>query len=209
MESVADPARRTQAQRSAETRAALLEATVDCLAEVGYAATTTRRIAERAGVTPGALQHHFASKAELIGASATTVGERMLRELTATELPGRDEPARLVATLLDRAWQVHTGPHVAVIAELHLAARHDAELRARLAAAQHTVVELAAAAVAALFPAVAGADQGQRIRTVMATLLGLAIGGYADPDARDAAWPATRDHLLALVSRRDDGEEQR
>lgn len=209
MESVADPARRTQAQRRAETRAALLEATVDCLAEVGYAATTTRRIAERAGVTPGALQHHFASKAELIGASATTVGERMLRELAATEPPGRGEPGRLAAALLDRAWEVHTGPQVAVIAELHLAARHDAELRARLAAAQQTVVELAAAAVAAFFPGAAGADQARRVRTVMATLLGMAVAGYADPGARDAAWPATRDHLLALVSERSDGEEQR
>lgn len=208
MESVADPARRTQAQRRAETRVALLEATVDCLAEVGYAATTTRRIAERAGVTPGALQHHFASKAELIGASATTVGERMLRELTATELPRGGDPGRLAAALLDRAWEVHKGPQVAVIAELHLAARHDGELRARLAAAQQTVVELAVAAVTALFPAVAGADQAQRIRTVMATLLGLAVAGYADPDARDAAWPATRGHLLALFSGLSDGEEQ-
>src|SRR5712675_230963 len=59
--------RRTQAERRAATRTALLDAAIDCLVAEGYANTTTRRIAERAGLTPGALQHHFVSKAELLG----------------------------------------------------------------------------------------------------------------------------------------------
>ena len=50
--------RRTQAERTATTRAALLAATVDVLVERGYRATTTQDVARRAGVSYGALLHH-------------------------------------------------------------------------------------------------------------------------------------------------------
>ena len=46
--------RRTQAQRVAETRGRLLDATVECLAEIGYARMTTGDVAERAGMSRGA-----------------------------------------------------------------------------------------------------------------------------------------------------------
>ncbi len=45
--------RRTQAERSALTRAQLLDATVECLSALGYARTTTTEIAERAGLSRG------------------------------------------------------------------------------------------------------------------------------------------------------------
>src|SRR5262249_61236914 len=61
--------RRTQAQRTAATRAALLEATVDCLVSRGFDGTTTTEVAHRAGVSPGALLHHFPAKAELLCAA--------------------------------------------------------------------------------------------------------------------------------------------
>ena len=59
-------ARRTQGQRSAETRARLLDATIDCLVTYGYNGTTTPRVAEMAGVTRGAQVHHFGSKNDLV-----------------------------------------------------------------------------------------------------------------------------------------------
>ncbi|MBI3708813.1 MAG: TetR/AcrR family transcriptional regulator [Proteobacteria bacterium] len=58
--------RRAQKDRSAETRVALIEGALGALAEVGYARTTTAEITRRAGVTTGALQHHFGSKEDLI-----------------------------------------------------------------------------------------------------------------------------------------------
>ena len=45
----------------------MLAATIDCLVERGYANTSTRHIAARAGVTLGALQHHFSGKADADG----------------------------------------------------------------------------------------------------------------------------------------------
>src|SRR5438105_12392844 len=73
--------RRTQAERRASTRTALLDAAIDCLVEEGYANTTTRRIAERAGVTPGAVHHHFSAKAELRTASVSHIGKRFSQEI--------------------------------------------------------------------------------------------------------------------------------
>jgi AcrR family transcriptional regulator len=55
-------ARRSQAERSAATRDALLDATIVCLVEDGYANTTTSRVAERAGVSRGAHLHHFQTR---------------------------------------------------------------------------------------------------------------------------------------------------
>lgn len=46
----------------------VLQAALDLLDEVGLDALTTRRLAERLGVRPGALYRHFASKSELLGA---------------------------------------------------------------------------------------------------------------------------------------------
>src|SRR5215831_14792987 len=61
--------RRTQAERTAATRAALLEATVECLVSQGFGGTTTTEVAHRAGVSPGALLHHFPTKADLLCAA--------------------------------------------------------------------------------------------------------------------------------------------
>lgn len=56
------PVRRTQAERSAATQARIIAVTMDCLAERGLAQTTMAAIAERAGVTVGAIQHQFGDK---------------------------------------------------------------------------------------------------------------------------------------------------
>lgn len=58
--------RRTQEERRAATQTALLEATIDCLGQYGYAGTSISAIIEKAGVSRGALLHHYPSKNELI-----------------------------------------------------------------------------------------------------------------------------------------------
>jgi AcrR family transcriptional regulator len=60
--------RETQVARSARTRRALLDAARVLFAEKGFAATGREEIAERAGVTRGALYHHFASKTDVAAA---------------------------------------------------------------------------------------------------------------------------------------------
>src|SRR5439155_19309262 len=61
--------RRTQEERSAATREALMDATIDCLVDYGYAGTTTTRVAARARLSRGAQMHHFQRKAPLVVAA--------------------------------------------------------------------------------------------------------------------------------------------
>jgi AcrR family transcriptional regulator len=89
--------RRTQAERRAATRAALIAAARALFAERGYAAVGTEEIVRRAGVTRGALYHHFPAKPDLFRA----VYERVEQELTeriVTEVPLVGDP---VAVLRD------------------------------------------------------------------------------------------------------------
>ena len=67
----------------------MLAATIDCLVERGYANTSTRHIAARAGVTLGALQHHFSGKADLMAAAVKTLGDRMADEFMSEAQTGR------------------------------------------------------------------------------------------------------------------------
>ena len=63
---ITKPPRRTQAERSATTRARILKAAVTCLHKEGYGATTTVSVAASAKVSRGAMLHHFPSKADLM-----------------------------------------------------------------------------------------------------------------------------------------------
>ena len=70
------PAPARQQDRSRATQRRLLDATVDCLVEVGWAGTTTTLVAERAGVSRGAQLHHYPTKAALVVAAVEHLVER-------------------------------------------------------------------------------------------------------------------------------------
>src|SRR5690348_18308793 len=76
--------------RSRATRQRLLEAAVACLAEHGWAGSTVAVVAERAGVSRGAAQHHFPTRDDLFTAALEHVthvrAEELRRELEG--LPG-------------------------------------------------------------------------------------------------------------------------
>jgi AcrR family transcriptional regulator len=80
--------RETQVARSARTRGALLTAARELFAENGFAATGREEIAERAGVTRGALYHHFASKTELAAAVVEQVEGELVDLVVSAALRG-------------------------------------------------------------------------------------------------------------------------
>ena len=67
-----------QAQKSAMMRDTILDAALDCFVTIGYASTTTARIAEKAGVSRGAMLHHFPSKTELMQAAVEYLHGKLL-----------------------------------------------------------------------------------------------------------------------------------
>ena len=74
-----------QAQKSAMMRDTILDAALECFISIGYASTTTARIAERAGVSRGAMLHHFPSKTELIKAAVEHLHSKLV-ELYASSI---------------------------------------------------------------------------------------------------------------------------
>ncbi len=124
--------RRTQVERSAETKKRLLEATIDCLNELGYNKTSTPEIARRAGVSRGALVHHFPSKHDLITATAEYHWERItvdVRKLAKTVYGGQLS----LNDFIDGLWEKVFRPRVSSASiEMIIAARTDAELRGKL-----------------------------------------------------------------------------
>ena len=118
-----------QEERSAETRRRLLDATVACLYERGYAGTTTTEIATRAGVSRGAQLHHFPKKDELVVSALEHVLALRLTELAnvVAEPPPGDREARLLM-LIDKMWPIFKGPTFYAYLELVVASRTDPAL---------------------------------------------------------------------------------
>ena len=87
--------RRTQAERSATTRAALLAAARELFTEHGFAGAGREEIVERAGVTRGAMYHHFANKEDLFRAVLMEVEMEVGVRVTEAAMQGTDELDRL------------------------------------------------------------------------------------------------------------------
>ena len=122
---------RTQAERSATTRQALLDATIRCLVEEGYANTTTARVAELAGVSRGAHLHHFQTRSALVAAAVEHLRIRRAEELMAAADALPSGPER-VTQALDLLWRSYTSPLFQGALDLWSAGRTDAELRGHL-----------------------------------------------------------------------------
>ncbi len=119
--------RRTQAQRTAETRERLLDAAVDSLIEIGYAATSTTEVARRAGVSRGAQSHHFPTKAELVVAAIEHLFTAQARSFRAA-FEALPKTQRTLNSAVDILWEIISGPGYSALLELIVAARTDAEL---------------------------------------------------------------------------------
>lgn len=195
--SMMSTARRTQAERRAATRSRVLAATIGCLVDKGYANTSTRDIAARAGVTIGALQHHFASKTDLMAAALMTLTDQLADEFM-REAHGVDGTAReRIGQLLERVWQVHRGPLFVAGLELTVAARTDAALHAALNdVAQAHSLRILEGSVSAFPDLVSNPGFAEAVLIGLATLRGLAMPDLVTGIDPDALWAIAKEQLV-------------
>ena len=192
--------RRTQQERREATRNALLEATIQCLVERGYAGTTTRAVSKRAGVSPGALQHHFTSKEELVADAIGYLAVKLTAQLIEQGVPSASSRRHLTEQLVDYLWRTLNGPLMAAATELGVAGRTDPLLRERLVEAQRQALEGVPLAAGQLFPEQAARpDFTGLINTVLAAMRGVVLLGFVSSADREDVWRAARPHLLALI----------
>lgn len=175
--------RRTQAQRRSETRARLLDATAEALADVGWAGLSTTDISRRAGVSRGAQQHHYPTKMELVAAAL----EHLLRRLNLEYHAAYDAlPAerRNIAGALDLFWETIREPPALALLELALAGRTDPELRELSAQLSERVVAIIKETFQRLFPERLPADLADTlVRGLFALYVGLCLQNSLDGDA--------------------------
>lgn len=158
--------RRTQADRSTATKAALADAAIEVLIERGWAATTVIEVCNSAGVTRGAFHHHYDSLPTLLADA--------LRRLYAEMIQAEHREVTDVAGLVEVTWNAIGNPRFKAVIEAWLAMANDPSLRAEIGP---VVTEFAGLVnpdgVSAILT---GAERRDFFLMARETMLGLALG---------------------------------
>lgn len=186
-----------------QTRQRLIDATVSCLVKYGYGGTTTQRVQTAAGVSRGALLHHFPTKPSLFVGAIHHVAETQagrMREL-AENLPDGDDR---VAACLAALREAMSGDLFLAGVELWMAARTDEAMRATLIPAERQVGKDLSEIAVLLFgePYASGPGFAVTFDSLLELLRGLALTGVLRTDPRMeeqvlAAWRAVFADLCA------------
>lgn len=193
--------RRTQAERRATTRAALLEAVVESLVEDGYAGITTRKIALRAGVSQGTQQHYFASKRELVVEALRYAVQKLAadsrKRIHASDLT---DPERQAA-IIDELWRLHQDPTFRASLEVWNAARGDDELRRQVRELEREVVGLIAGTAREWMPDAESAEPARAVLDIcLASIRGYSMLAPVVPrSVIDARWAIAREHFVGAL----------
>jgi AcrR family transcriptional regulator len=119
----------TQVERRERTRHALLEAGAATLVERGLGWFTTEAVADRAGLSNGALFRHFPTRLDLVAATVAHVLAR-LRNVYAERFAAEDPAAATPQKVLGLLWQCVSAPELAAVFAVYAQCRTDASLRA-------------------------------------------------------------------------------
>lgn len=167
---------RSQAERSAATRRALVEAAVRRLIGHGYAGTTVRNIARESGVSPGAVQYHFKSKEDIAIAALAHVFEEVAQRLAAID-PHATSIDERACRIVDTLWEFYGGSRYFAAAEILMATRQQATLHRRIRTCRLALAE----AYRDMWDRLMGdtlldpADRRHLLQFAIATLRGLAL----------------------------------
>ncbi|MFD1534671.1 TetR/AcrR family transcriptional regulator [Pseudonocardia aurantiaca] len=193
------PPRGRREERTATSRARILDAAVACLVESGYAGATTLRIQARAGVSRGRLLHHFPSRDQLLVAASRHLATERLRRTgerveSLADSASDDERLERAVELL---WETFSEPHFWAAVELWTAARTNDELRGALLPEEREV----GAAVRALIPRFFGAELAAHPRFAeVRDLLFTSMRGVGLAYAMEHRDPRTDPHLALWKS---------
>jgi AcrR family transcriptional regulator len=189
--------RRTQASRSQATRAALVAAARELFAERGYAGVGTEEIVRRAGVTRGALYHHFEGKRELLEAAYEQIETELAQRIAERALASSDPLAGMRAGL-ELFLEACLEPEVQRIVLLDAPAVLGWD-RWREIAASRGLGLLEASLQAAID---AGQIEAQPVKPLAHVLMGaldeaaMLVAGAEDPEAMRTEVAATLDRIL-------------
>lgn len=134
--------RRTQAERTATMRRRIIQAAIASLAEIGYSATSMNIVAKRAGVSQGAMTHHFTSKVELMISIIDHVFHEDMDYYTRELAKFATERDRTLG-MIDLAWKAFSSPGGLAVLHIMMAGPGDEELKKRLPAEMTRIADQA------------------------------------------------------------------
>lgn len=183
MPSASDATAKTwQQTKSERTRTSILNAAIDCFYERGYFNTTTENIAQQAGVSRGAMLHHFPTRADLIRAAVEHLNQLRLDMFTEEESRIQEgaEHSR-VDEGIDAYWRQLNTREFVVFHELKVAARTDRELASVLTPTLKAYDHGWGQATSQVFPDLAQSEAFTRTVYMTRYLLeGMAVSGMVD-----------------------------
>lgn len=117
-------------------RELILDAAAECFSRSGYEGTSVRDIATSAGILPGSMYYHFASKEELLGA-VHDEGLSKVKTNVAEAIARENEPwARLEAACIAHLEALHAAKEYGSVVATEFPRRHSKNLRERMVAAR-------------------------------------------------------------------------
>ena len=197
-----ETARRTQAERRATTRTALLDAAIQCLIEDGYSGLTTRKVADRAGVSQGTQMHYFPTRARFVADAVRHLAFKLAAELREDDTRHPRSDRGRLELMLDRTWEMHTGPVFQATMELWVAARTDPEIRDAMAEVARDVTRMIATGASEMFPELMSRPAAREVLEMgLATMRGLAMLRFTSDEADvERRWRRARERLLELYA---------
>lgn len=175
--------RRTQAERTAETRKALVDAAVQVIHRLGYGGATAVLIAQEAGVSAGSIVHHFGTRADLMAEVIRSVFEQELQAYG--ELQQRLKVGSRLADWPGLVWQVLSRPSGMAVLEILLAARSDPKLAERVAPLQASLEQQSVARALLRWDGPGKKEVLALARLIVWSVRGLSIAQVLVPDPRE------------------------
>ncbi len=185
--------------QSSDTRRRLIEAAIDLLNQRGLAGTTFVDVAKRAGLSRGAVHHHYASRTELLEDVLDHISASLTRDVQAQlqSVPGASPSLN---ALVDFAWEQMNGPAYLAYQQISSGLRGDMTDRPRLAGKLRAVTDAWTQAAGTL-RSDSSAVNSELPRIALAALLGaIVIMQTAGAPAHDSEFQRFRDQLKQLIS---------
>lgn len=189
------PAREPAQERSRTTRRKLLGAAVECLSELGWSGSTVAVVAQRAGVSRGAAQHHFPTREDMFTAAIRHVAQTRIADLreSVRRLP---KGAARTETLVELLVGLYAGESFRAALQLWVRASTDERLRERVVPLEEHVGWVAHHAA---LDALDAADDEPGVREIVQATLdlarGLGLAGLLTDDAN------RREHVVRAWAR--------
>ena len=119
-------------QRSLETRQLLMEATIDCICDMGFHRASTNEIVRRAGVSRGAMLHHYPTKRDLLVAAFAWVHEEISADVEALVRDAQQNDFEWSNLLDEMMTRYFSGRTWEAFVEIMVGARTDSALQNQL-----------------------------------------------------------------------------